>query len=109
MDIEQFSTENAPTESDATFQLENSYTLDVTVEDTITAKVGSMVAYTGDLSFTGQMSAEGGLTGLIKEATTGEGTRRIAVRNALPSTGSAMKNHGKLEQRARRLRLRRPK
>ena len=79
MDIEQFSTENAPTESDATFQLENSYTLDVTVEDTITAKVGSMVAYTGDLSFTGQMSAEGGLTGLIKEATTGEGTPVMTI------------------------------
>ncbi len=79
MDVEQFSSEHAPTTSDATFQLENAYTLDVTITDTILAKVGSMVAYTGDLSFTGKMSAEGGLTGLIKEATTGEGTPVMTI------------------------------
>lgn len=79
MDVEQFSSEHAPTTSDATFQLENAYTLDVTITDTILAKVGSMVAYTSDLSFTGKMSAEGGLTGLIKEATTGEGTPVMTI------------------------------
>ncbi len=74
MDVDQFKTENAPTESDKQFQLENSYTLDVAVEGSITTKAGSMVAYTGDLSFTGQASAEGGITGMIKEAATSEGT-----------------------------------
>jgi uncharacterized protein (AIM24 family) len=74
MDVKQFKTENAPTESDKQFQLENSYTLDVAVEGSLMAKAGSMISYTGDLSFTGQASAEGGITGIIKEATTSEGT-----------------------------------
>jgi Uncharacterized conserved protein len=38
-----------------------------------------MVAYTGELSFTGRASAEGGLTGLIKETATGEGTPVMEV------------------------------
>jgi uncharacterized protein (AIM24 family) len=38
------------------------------------AKAGAMVAYTGDLSFTGQATPEGGITGFLKEAATGEGT-----------------------------------
>jgi len=79
MDIEQFKTENAPTDSDKTFQLENSYTLDVRVDGTLMAKAGSMVAYTGDLSFTGQASAEGGITGFLKEAATSEGTPVMTV------------------------------
>ncbi|WP_336000148.1 AIM24 family protein [Halorientalis halophila] len=79
MDIDQFKSDHAPTETDETFQLENSYALDVTVEGSVMAKAGSMVAYTGDLSFTGQASAEGGITGFIKEAATGEGTPVMAV------------------------------
>jgi uncharacterized protein (AIM24 family) len=74
MDVDQFKRENAPTESDEQFQLENSYTLDVAVEGSIIAKAGSMISYTGNLSFTGQASAEGGITGMIKEAATSEGT-----------------------------------
>lgn len=74
MDIEQFTSEHTPTDSDETFQLENSYTLDVAVDGSVMAKAGSMVAYTGDLAFTGQASAEGGITGFLKEAATGEGT-----------------------------------
>ncbi len=74
MDIDQFKSQHAPTESDETFQLENSYTLDVAVDGTVKAKAGSMIAHTGDLSFTGQASAEGGITGFIKEAATNEGT-----------------------------------
>ena len=82
MDVDQFKTENSPTESDKQFQLENSYTLDVAVEGSIMAKAGSMVSYTGNLSFTGQASAEGGITGIIKEATTGEGTPIMNVEGA---------------------------
>jgi uncharacterized protein (AIM24 family) len=79
MDIQQFKSAHVPADSDETFQLENSYTLDVAVDGTTMAKAGSMVAYTGDLSFTGQASAEGGITGFLKEAATGEGTPVMAI------------------------------
>jgi len=79
MDIDQFTAEYAPTTATAQFQLENSYTLDVTVDGSVMAKAGSMIAFTGDLSFTGQASAEGGITGFIKEAATGEGTPVMTV------------------------------
>jgi uncharacterized protein (AIM24 family) len=74
MDVDRFTDEHSPTESAAPFDRENPYTLDVAVDGHVIAKVGSMVAYTGDLSFTGRASAEGGLTGFLKEAATGEGT-----------------------------------
>ncbi|GAB6860168.1 AIM24 family protein [Haloplanus litoreus] len=74
MDIEQFATEHVTTGTDAPFQLENSYTLTVAVDGSVLAKAGSMIAFTGDLSFTGKASAEGGITGFIKQAATGEGT-----------------------------------
>ncbi len=79
MDLEQFTSTNAPTTSDDPFQLENSYTLDVDVDGTVMAKAGSMIAYTGDLSFTGKASAEGGITGFLKEAATSEGTPVMSV------------------------------
>jgi uncharacterized protein (AIM24 family) len=79
MDIDQFKSQHLPTESDETFQRENSYTLDAAVDGAVMAKAGSMVAYTGDLSFTGQASAEGGITGFLKEAATGEGTPVMEV------------------------------
>lgn len=37
-------------------------------------RAGSMVGYTGELTFTGKSTAEGGLTGFVKEAVTSEGT-----------------------------------
>jgi len=67
------------TDSDAPFQRENSYTLGVAVDGSVMAKAGAMVAYEGDLSFTGKRSAEGGLTGMLKEAATGEGTPVMSV------------------------------
>ena len=63
MDLEEFERRHRPTDSEEPFQLENSYTLDVAVDGAATAKAGTMVAYTGDLSFTGQASAEGGKIG----------------------------------------------
>ena len=77
MNTTQFESARVP--DDETFRLENSYTLDATVEGSLLAKAGSMVAYTGDLTFTGQTSAEGGLSGFLKEAATGEGTPVMAV------------------------------
>jgi len=79
MNLDQFQSEHVPTDSDETFQLENKYTLDVAVDGEVMAKAGSMVAYTGDLSFTGKASAEGGITGFLKEAATGEGTPVMTV------------------------------
>jgi uncharacterized protein (AIM24 family) len=79
MNLDQFKSEHVPTDSDETFQLENKYTLDVAVDGEVMAKAGSMVAYTGDLSFTGKASAEGGITGFLKEAATGEGTPVMTV------------------------------
>ncbi|MFB6109543.1 MAG: AIM24 family protein [Halodesulfurarchaeum sp.] len=79
MDLEEFTTRNAPDSGDNPFELENDFTLDVTVEDAVKAKAGSMIAHTGDLSFTGKASAEGGITGFLKEAATGEGTPIMEV------------------------------
>jgi uncharacterized protein (AIM24 family) len=79
MNTTRFESARVPDDENETFRLENSYTLDATVEGSLLAKAGSMVAYTGDLSFTGQTSAEGGLTGVRKEAATGEGTPVMAV------------------------------
>jgi uncharacterized protein (AIM24 family) len=79
MDVDQFTAEHVPTDSDEQFQLENSYTLDVAVDGAVMAKAGSMIAYTGELSFTGKSSAEGGITGFIKETATGEGTPVMTV------------------------------
>ena len=79
MDLEEFERRQRPTDSEEPFQLENSYTLDVAVDGAVTAKAGTMVAYTGDLSFTGRATAEGGITGFLKEAASGEGTPVMRV------------------------------
>jgi uncharacterized protein (AIM24 family) len=79
MDVEQFTDEHEPTDSDAPFQRENSYTLDVAVDGTAMAKAGSMVAYTGEFTFHGKASVEGGLTGYVKDKVTGEGTPIMEV------------------------------
>jgi len=43
------------------------------------AKAGSMIAYDGNLTFTGKSSAEGGVMGFIKEKATSEGTPIMEV------------------------------
>jgi uncharacterized protein (AIM24 family) len=79
MNIDQFTSDHVPTETDASFELENSYTLDVTIDGSVLAKAGSMIAFTGNLSFTGKSSAEGGITGFLKEAATSEGTPVMTI------------------------------
>ncbi|WP_460923397.1 AIM24 family protein [Salinarchaeum chitinilyticum] len=74
MNADEFTTAYEPTDSDAPFRRENSYALAVDVDGTTMAKADSMVAYTGDLTFTGKASVEGGVTGYLKDAVTGEGT-----------------------------------
>ncbi|WP_049902384.1 AIM24 family protein [Halococcus agarilyticus] len=73
MQLDEFVTANEPTEDGETFELENSKLLDIDLDGSVTAKAGSMIAYTGEISFTGSASAEGGLTGFLKDAATGEG------------------------------------
>ena len=73
MNLEEFTSTNAPKAGTDTFQLENGKLLDITVDGSVMAKAGSMVSYEGDLSFTGKSSAEGGITGFIKQKATGEG------------------------------------
>lgn len=74
MELDQFTRSNAPTEGGDGFQRENKRLLDVPVDGTVMVKAGSMIGYTGDLTFTGKSSAEGGLTGFVKEAVSSEGT-----------------------------------
>ena len=74
MELEEFTQANAPKSGGEGFQLENSKLLDIAVDDTVMVKAGSMVAYTGDLTFTGKSSAEGGITGFVKDAVSSEGT-----------------------------------
>ncbi|QKY20167.1 AIM24 family protein [Halolamina sp. CBA1230] len=74
MELEQFVDANAPEDAGTGFRKENNRLLKIPVDGLVTVKVGTMVAYTGDLTFTGRSSAEGGLTGLVKDAVTDEGT-----------------------------------
>ncbi|MFC4449975.1 AIM24 family protein [Halorussus aquaticus] len=74
MDLETFTESNAPEEGGEQFQKENNRLLDVHVDGTVMVKAGSMIGYTGDITFTGKSSAEGGITGFLKEAVTNEGT-----------------------------------
>ncbi|MFO7832902.1 MAG: AIM24 family protein [Halohasta sp.] len=79
MELNDFVAQNEPNETGKRFELENSKLLDIDVDGTVIAKAGSMIAYDGDLSFTGKSSAEGGLTGMIKRKVTSEGTPVMEV------------------------------
>ena len=79
MSRQRFRSEHVPTDSAGTLQSENDYTLDVAVDGSVLAKAGSMIAYDGNLSFTGRASVEGGITGFLKETATGEGTPVMAI------------------------------
>lgn len=79
MDFDQFARENAADTGGTGFELENKRLLDAAVDGMVYAKAGAMVAYSGDLSFTGRASAEGGVLGFVKEAATGEGTPIMEV------------------------------
>ena len=72
MDLDEFVEANAPEAGGESFQLENSKLLDVHVDGSVMAKAGSMVAYTGDVSF--ERKSAGGVTGFLKQQATGEGS-----------------------------------
>jgi len=74
MNVDEFVSANEPKDGGETFQLENGKLLDVDLDGSVTAKAGSMIAYDGDISFEGKSSAEGGITGFLKEKATRAGT-----------------------------------
>jgi uncharacterized protein (AIM24 family) len=74
MELDEFAQSNAPDEAGDSFQTEHSKLLDVHLDGTVMTKADAMVAYTGDVTFTGKATAEEGLTGLVKEAVSSEGT-----------------------------------
>ncbi|MGM0591861.1 MAG: AIM24 family protein [Halobacteriota archaeon] len=71
MDLDTFVDSHAPQDNEQTFDLENSKLLDVALEGSVMAKAGSMVGYTGDISF--ERKSAGGLKGMLKKKVTGEG------------------------------------
>lgn len=79
MELEDFVKANAPAESSDRFELESSKLLDIDVDGSVLTKAGAMVGFEGDLTFTGKSSAEGGLTGFLKEKATSEGTPVMEV------------------------------
>ncbi|MFB6255148.1 MAG: AIM24 family protein [Haloplanus sp.] len=74
MTLDELASANAPTEGGDSFQLQNRKLLAVNLDGAVTALAGSMVAYSGDVTFSGKTSAEGGVTGFIKSKATSEGT-----------------------------------
>ena len=78
MNLDEFVSTHAPDEGGETFQLENSKLLDVALNGGVMAKAGSMIGYTGDISF--ERKSEGGLTGMLKKRATGEGTVMMQAR-----------------------------
>jgi uncharacterized protein (AIM24 family) len=66
------------TQSQDAFALQNSKLLKVSLDQiTIQARLGSMVAYQGDVHF--EHAGSGGLNKLIKKAVTGEGTKLMKI------------------------------
>jgi uncharacterized protein (AIM24 family) len=69
------------TESQDAFALQNSKLLKVSLQQvTIQAKLGSMVAYQGDVKF--EHAGSGGMGRLVKKAVTGEGTKLMKMEGA---------------------------
>ncbi|HEX3014530.1 MAG TPA: AIM24 family protein [Methanobacterium sp.] len=62
------------------FELENDYLLDVDLNGKIWAKLGSMVAYTGDIRFKKQSSLEGGIDKFIMKKMSGENSKLMSAK-----------------------------
>src|SRR5437763_11657721 len=78
MSVEQALAQYKETESESPFSLQNSKLLKVELSDvTIQAKLGSMVAYQGDVRF--EHAGTGGMQRFVKKAVTGEGTTPMKI------------------------------
>jgi uncharacterized protein (AIM24 family) len=78
MSVEQALAQFKETEGGESFRLQNSKLLKVELADvTIQAKLGSMVAYQGDVRF--EHAGSGGVSRMIKKAVTSEGTDLMKI------------------------------
>jgi uncharacterized protein (AIM24 family) len=78
MSVEQSLAEFQETESHEPFSKQNSKLLKVELADvTIQAKLGSMVAYQGDVKF--EHAGGGGMSRMLKKAVTSEGTKLMKI------------------------------
>jgi uncharacterized protein (AIM24 family) len=78
MSVEQSLAQFQETESAEPFSLQNSKLLKVELSDvTIQAKLGSMVAYQGDVKF--EHAGSGGVSRMLKKAVTSEGTKLMKI------------------------------
>jgi uncharacterized protein (AIM24 family) len=78
MAVEQALQEFRETESGEAFSLQNERLLKVELSDvTIQAKLGSMVAYQGEVKF--ERAAVGGMARLVKKVATGEGAKLMKI------------------------------
>jgi len=62
------------------FELENDYLLDVNLNGKVWAKLGSMVAYTGDVKFKKQSSLEGGVSKFVMKKVSGESSKLMSMK-----------------------------
>ena len=74
MELDEFVDANAPDPSSSGFRKVNKRLLEIPFDGVAMVKAGSMIAYTGEVTFTGKSSAEGGIAGFVKDAVSGEGT-----------------------------------
>jgi len=78
MSVEQSLAQFQETEATESFSLQNSKLLKVELADvTIQAKLGSMVAYQGDVTF--EHAGGGGMSRMLKKAVTSEGTKLMRI------------------------------
>ncbi len=61
------------------FDLENDHVLYVNLNGKVSDKLGSMIAYAGDINFKKQSSLEGGVSKFLKKAVTGEGAHMMSA------------------------------
>jgi uncharacterized protein (AIM24 family) len=62
------------------FELENKYLLDINLNGKVWAKLGAMVAYTGDVKFKKQSSLEGGIDKFLMKKISGENSKLMSAK-----------------------------
>ena len=78
--INEFINKMAQDEGEADpFELENPYMLELNLNGRVWAKTGSMIAYTGEVTFTREKMLEQGVGKLLKRMATGEGTSLMKI------------------------------
>lgn len=78
--VSEFISKMAQDEQEADlFELESPYMLELNLSSRVWAKAGSMVAYTGDVTFTREKMLEHGMGKLLKRMATGEGASLMKI------------------------------